>query len=162
MDRELFTLAQYVGQSLQTQQKKLVTAESCTGGWVSQALTDVIGSSLWFDRGFVTYSNAAKIQMLDVKPETLEHYGAVSRQTVIEMVNGALLHSDADVAIAVTGIAGPGGGTEDKPVGTVFIAWASKVAGYKVLQQSFSGDRQDIRRQTVIIALKGLADLIND
>jgi len=162
MDHELFTLAQCLGQALQAQQKMLVTAESCTGGWVAQALTDVIGSSLWFDRGFVTYSNAAKIQMLDVKPETLEHYGAVSRQTVTEMVKGALFHSDADVAIAVTGIAGPGGGTEEKPVGTVFIAWASKVAGYKVLQQSLSGDRQEIRHQTVIIALKGLADLIND
>jgi len=156
MDHELFTLAQCVGQALQAQQKRLVTAESCTGGWIAQALTDVPGSSLWFDRGFVTYSNAAKIQMLGVKPETLEDYGAVSAQTVTEMVIGALLHSDADVAIAVTGIAGPEGGTEEKPVGTVFIAWASKVAGYKVIQESFSGDRQAIRRQTVLMALKGL------
>ncbi len=156
MDHELFILAQVVGQALQSQQKSLVTAESCTGGWIAQALTDVPGSSLWFDRGFVTYSNAAKIQMLGVKPETLQRFGAVSAQTVTEMVIGALLHSDADVAIAVTGIAGPSGGTEEKPVGTVFIAWASKVAGYKVLQQCFSGDRQDIRRQTVLMALKGL------
>jgi len=156
MDHELFTLAQVVGQALQSQQKRLVTAESCTGGWIAQALTDVPGSSLWFDRGFVTYSNAAKIQMLGVKPETLQHFGAVSAQTVTEMVTGALLHSDADVAIAVTGIAGPSGGTAEKPVGTVFIAWASKVAGYKVLQQRFSGDRQAIRRQTVLMALKGL------
>ena len=156
MDHELFILAQVVGQALQSQQKSLVTAESCTGGWIAQALTDVPGSSLWFDRGFVTYSNAAKIQMLGVKPETLQRFGAVSAQTVTEMVTGALLHSDADVAIAVTGIAGPSGGTEEKPVGTVFIAWASKVAGYKVLQQCFSGDRQDIRRQTVLMALKGL------
>jgi len=93
---------------------------------------------------------------LGVKPETLQHFGAVSAQTVTEMVTGALLHSDADVAIAVTGIAGPSGGTAEKPVGTVFIAWASKVAGYKVLQQRFSGDRQAIRRQTVLMALKGL------
>jgi nicotinamide-nucleotide amidase len=156
MDHELFILAQVVGQALQSQQKSLVTAESCTGGWIAQALTDVPGSSLWFDRGFVTYSNAAKIQMLGVKPETLQRFGAVSAQTVTEMVIGALLHSDADVAIAVTGIAGPSGGTEEKPVGTVFIAWASKVTGYKVLQQCFSGDRQDIRRQTVLMALKGL------
>ena len=156
MDHELFTLAQVVGQALQSQQKRLVTAEYCTGGWIAQALTDVPGSSLWFDRGFVTYSNAAKIQMLGVKPETLQHFGAVSAQTVTEMVTGALLHSDADVAIAVTGIAGPSGGTAEKPVGTVFIAWASKVAGYKVLQQRFSGDRQAIRRQTVLMALKGL------
>ena len=156
MDHELFTLAQLVGQALQAQQKMLVTAESCTGGWIAQVLTDVSGSSLWFDRGFVTYSNAAKIQMLGVKPETLERYGAVSAQTVTEMVTGALLHSDADVAIAVTGIAGPSGGTEEKPVGTVFIAWASKASGYKVIQESLSGDRQAIRRQTVLIALKGL------
>jgi nicotinamide-nucleotide amidase len=156
MDHELFTLAQCVGQALLARQKKLVTAESCTGGWIAQVLTDVPGSSLWFDRGFVTYSNAAKIQMLGVKPETLDRYGAVSAQTATEMVTGALLHSDAEYAIAVTGIAGPSGGTEEKPVGTVFIAWASKVAGYKVIQESFCGDRQAIRRQTVLIALKGL------
>ena len=161
MDHQLFTLAQFVGQVMQAQQKRLVTAESCTGGWIAQALTDVPGSSLWFDRGFVTYSNAAKIQMLGVNPKTLEHYGAVSAQTVTEMVEGALLHSDADIAIAVTGVAGPSGGTEEKPVGTVFIAWASKVAGYKVIQESLSGDRQAIRRQTVILALKGLTDSIS-
>ncbi len=160
MDHELFTLAQFVGQALQAQQKLLVTAESCTGGFIAQALTDVPGSSLWFDRGFVTYSNAAKIQMLGVKPETLEHYGAVSAQTAIEMVTGALLHSDADVAIAVTGVAGPSGGTEEKPVGTVFIAWASQATGYKVIQEGLSGDRQAIRRQTVALALKGLLDLV--
>ena len=161
MDHELFTLAQFVGQALQTGQKRLVTAESCTGGWIAQALTDVSGSSQWFDRGFVTYSNAAKIQMLAVKLQTLEHYGAVSAETVTEMVIGALRHSDADVAIAVTGVAGPSGGTEEKPVGTVFIAWASKAAGYKVIQEHLSGDRQAIRRQTVLLALKGLADFVN-
>jgi len=161
MDHELFTLAQFVGQVLQSQQMRLVTAESCTGGFIAQALTDVPGSSLWFDRGFVSYSNAAKIQMLAVKPETLEHYGAVSAQTAIEMVTGALLHSDADVAIAVTGVAGPSGGTEEKPVGMVFIAWASKANGCQLLQLSLSGDRQAIRRQTVALALKGLLDLIN-
>ena len=160
MDHEIFTLAQIVGQALQTQQKKLVTAESCTGGWISQALTDVPGSPLWFDRGFVTYSNAAKIQMLGVNPLTLELYGAVSAETVSEMVTGALIHSDADFALAVTGIAGPSGGTEQKPVGTIFVAWTSKLNGYKVLQENLSGDRQEIRRQTVVIALKGLADSI--
>ena len=161
MDHELFTLAQIVGQALQVQKKMLVTAESCTGGWIAQALTDVPGSSLWFDRGFVTYSNAAKIQMLAVKPETLERYGAVSAETVIEMALGALCHSDADVAIAVTGIAGPSGGSEEKPVGTVFIAWATKAVGYKVIQENLGGDRQAIRRQTVVLALKGLVDLVN-
>jgi nicotinamide-nucleotide amidase len=161
MDHELYTLAELVGQVLQAKQKKLVTAESCTGGWIAQALTEVPGSSLWFDRGFVTYSNAAKIQMLAVKPETLEHFGAVSAETATEMVVGALHHSDADVAIAVTGIAGPSGGTEEKPVGRVFIAWASKTNGCQLLQLSLSGDRQAIRRQTVVLALKGLADLVN-
>ncbi len=160
MDYEIFTLAQIVGQALQVQQKQLVTAESCTGGWIAQALTDVPGSSLWFDRGFVTYSNAAKIQMLGVNPNTIEQYGAVSFETVSEMVAGALLHSDAHFAMAVTGIAGPSGGTEQKPVGTVFVAWTSKLNGYKVLQENLSGDRQEIRRQTVVIALKGLADSI--
>ena len=161
MDHELYTLAELVGQVLKAQKKKLVTAESCTGGWIAQALTDVPGSSLWFDRGFVTYSNTAKIQMLAVKPETLELYGAVSAETATEMVAGALVHSDADVAIAVTGIAGPSGGTEEKPVGMVFIAWASKANGCQLLQLSLSGDRQAIRRQTVVLALKGIADIAN-
>jgi nicotinamide-nucleotide amidase len=161
MDYEIFILAELLGQALKAQKKMLVTAESCTGGWIAQALTEVPGSSLWFDRGFVTYSNAAKIQMLGVDPKTLESYGAVSFQAATEMVTGALLHSGADVAIAVTGIAGPSGGTEEKPVGTVFIAWASKTAGNRVIQESLRGDRQAIRRQTVVLALKGLADSIS-
>ncbi len=153
-------LALDISNALTNLKLTIATAESCTGGWISQALTDVPGSSLWFDRGFVTYSNAAKIQMLGVNPLTLELYGAVSAETVSEMVTGALIHSDADFALAVTGIAGPSGGTEQKPVGTIFVAWTSKLNGYKVLQENLSGDRQEIRRQTVVIALKGLADSI--
>jgi nicotinamide-nucleotide amidase len=157
MDNELFELAQQLGLLLKSNGKKIATAESCTGGWIAQTMTEVSGSSAWFDRGFVTYSNAAKVQMLGVSPETLALYGAVSAQTATEMVVGALAHSDADYAIAVTGIAGPDGGSVEKPVGTVFIAWAYKNRDVKVLQQQLTGDRHQIRRQTVKLALEGVA-----
>jgi nicotinamide-nucleotide amidase len=156
MDNELFELARQLGRLLKSKEKKIATAESCTGGWIAQIMTEVPGSSAWFDRGFVTYSNAAKIQMLGVKPETLDKFGAVSAQTATEMANGALARSDADCAIAVTGIAGPDGGTADKPVGTVFIAWAYKNQDVKVVQKKLTGNRHQIRRQTVKIALVGV------
>jgi len=156
MDNELFELAQQLGQLLNSKGKRIATAESCTGGWIAQMITEVSGSSAWFDRGFVTYSNAAKMQMLGVKPETLDKFGAVSVQTATEMVTGTLAHSDADCAIAVTGIAGPDGGTAEKPVGTVFIAWADKNKDVKVVQKKLMGNRHQIRRQTVKIALEGL------
>ncbi len=156
MDNELFELAQQLGQLLNSKGKKIATAESCTGGWIAQMITEVSGSSAWFDRGFVTYSNAAKRQMLGVKSETLDKFGAVSVQTATEMVTGTLAHSDADCAIAVTGIAGPDGGTAEKPVGTVFIAWADKNKDVKVVQKKLMGNRHQIRRQTVKIALEGL------
>lgn len=155
MDNELFELALQLGRSLKSKGKKIATAESCTGGWIAQTITEVPGSSAWFDRGFVTYSNAAKMQMLGVKAETLEKYGAVSVQTATEMAIGALTHSDADCAIAVTGIAGPDGGTAEKPVGTVFIAWADKNQDVKVVQKKLIGDRYQVRRQTVMVALEG-------
>ncbi|MDD1639994.1 MAG: CinA family protein [Methylococcaceae bacterium] len=155
MDNELFELAQQLGLLLKSKGKKIATAESCTGGWIAQMITEVSGSSAWFDRGFVTYSNAAKMQMLGVKPETLDKFGAVSVQTATEMVTGTLAHSDADCAIAVTGIAGPDGGTAEKPVGTVFIAWADKNKDVKVVQKKLMGNRHQIRRQTVKIALRG-------
>ena len=155
MDNELFELAQQLGLLLKSKEKKIATAESCTGGWIAQVITEVSGSSVWFDRGFVTYSNAAKMQMLGVKPETLDKFGAVSAQTATEMANGALAHSDADCAIAVTGIAGPDGGSAEKPVGTVFIAWAYKNREVKVVQKKLTGNRHQIRRQTVKIALEG-------
>ena len=157
MDNELFELARQLGCKLKSDGEKIATAESCTGGWIAQIITEVSGSSAWFDRGFVTYSNAAKMQMLGVSPETLEKYGAVSAQTAKEMVAGALAHSDADCAIAVTGIAGPDGGSAEKPVGTVFIAWAYKNRDVRVVQQQLTGDRHQIRRQTVKIALEGVA-----
>ena len=156
MDNELFELARQLGQLLRLKGKKISTAESCTGGWIAQIITEVSGSSAWFDRGFVTYSNAAKMEMLGVKPETLDNFGAVSAQTATEMVTGALAHSDADCAIAVTGIAGPDGGTAEKPVGTVFIAWAYKNQDVKVVQKKLTGNRHEIRRQTVKIALVGV------
>lgn len=153
MDNELLELAEKLGQLLKASGKKIATAESCTGGGIAQIITEVSGSSAWFDRGFVTYSNAAKVQMLGVNQETLEKYGAVSAETAKEMVAGVLAHSEADIAIAVTGIAGPDGGTPDKPVGTVFIAWAWKNGNYKVEKKQFSGNRHLIREQTVKIAI---------
>ena len=156
MDNELFEISQQLGKLLQSKDKKISTAESCTGGWISQITTDVPGSSAWFDRGFVTYSNAAKMQMLGVKPETLDAFGAVSAQTATEMANGALQNSDADCAIAVTGIAGPTGGTIKKPVGTVFIAWAYKNQETKVIKKELTGNRFEIRQQSVKLALKGI------
>jgi nicotinamide-nucleotide amidase len=154
MDNELFELAQQLGRLLKSKGEKIATAESCTGGWIAQIITEVPGSSAWFDRGFVTYSNAAKMQMLGVKPETLEKYGAVSAQTATEMVIGVLAHSEADCAIAVTGIAGPDGGTAEKPVGTVFIAWVNKNQEVEVARKKLTGNRHQIRRQTVKIALE--------
>ncbi len=160
METELLQLAAQLGRSLHENGEKIATAESCTGGWIAQMITEIAGSSAWFDRGFVTYSNAAKVQMLGVKPETLQQYGAVSAETAREMVNGALAHSEATCAIAVTGIAGPDGGTLEKPVGTVYIAWQSKHKATKVIKQQFSGDRHQIRAQTVKIAIEGVLSSI--
>jgi nicotinamide-nucleotide amidase len=156
MESELFELAEQLGRLLKANGKSIATAESCTGGWIAQTITEVPGSSAWFDRGFVTYSNMAKVQMLDVSPQTLENYGAVSAETATEMAAGALAHSDADVAVAVTGIAGPDGGTPDKPVGTVFIAWADKNGKAKVVRKQLSGNRRQIRAQTVKSAVEGM------
>ncbi len=156
MDTELFELAEQVGHILKVRRKTIATAESCTGGGIAQAITEVPGSSVWFDRGFVTYSNAAKVQMLGVNPHTLEHYGAVSAETAAEMAAGALARSDADVAVAVTGIAGPDGETPDKPIGTVFIAWVHKNGEAKTVKKKFAGNRRQIREQTVKSALEGI------
>jgi nicotinamide-nucleotide amidase len=155
MDKQIIELSIRLGQSLKEKELKIVTAESCTGGGIAQAITEIPGSSVWFDRGFVTYSNLSKIQMLGVKQSTLEQYGAVSEQVAIEMVAGALLNSDADLAVAVTGVAGPGGGSVLKPVGTVYIAWGRKRKLFfnKFL---FTGDRAEIRKQVIITSLNGL------
>jgi nicotinamide-nucleotide amidase len=158
VENELLELAQRLGSNLRAKGKKIATAESCTGGWIAQCITEVSGSSAWFDRGFVTYSNSAKTQMLGVNSETIEIYGAVSAETVEEMVMGALAHSDADAAIAVTGIAGPEGGTAEKPVGTVFIAWANKEGAIKLKKNLFFGNRHQIRAQTVQLAIQGMSE----
>jgi nicotinamide-nucleotide amidase len=153
-------LAGRAGNLLLEQSRILVTAESCTGGWVAKCITDIAGSSAWFDRGFVTYSNRAKQDMLDVAAATLEVHGAVSAATVSEMVRGALAHSRADVAVAVSGIAGPGGGAPDKPVGTVWFAWLVPGGAPRVDRRQFDGDREAVRRQAVARALEGLVDVL--
>jgi len=135
---------------------KLVTAESCTGGWAAQAVTSVPGSSAWFDRGFVTYSNEAKIEMLGVATATLAHHGAVSEAVAREMAQGAIRASRAHVSIAITGVAGPDGGSPEKPVGTVWIAWGQKRGYAEALQHRLAGDRASVRAQSVLIALDGL------
>lgn len=155
-DPELESLARALGERLRTSRDRLVTAESCTGGWIAKTVTDIAGSSDWFDCGMAAYSYEAKQALLGVRPQTLETHGAVSRETVVEMVSGALVNSGASVAVAVTGIAGPGGGSADKPVGTVWIAWKRR-GGYPRAQPfQFDGDRDAIRRQTVRAALEGL------
>jgi len=135
----------------------LACAESCTGGGIAAALTEVAGSSAWFDRGFVTYSNQAKQEMLGVSADTLERHGAVSRETVLEMARGALARSRAQLSVAVSGIAGPTGGTADKPVGTVWIAWATGDEATAVCEH-FPGDRTAVRAATIDVALLGLAE----
>ena len=153
-------LAAQVGAALVAQGMMLSTAESCTGGGVASAVTDIAGSSAWLDRGFVTYSNQAKVDMLGVSDVTLERFGAVSEATVREMVAGVLRHSQAQVALAVSGIAGPGGGTPDKPVGTVWFAWGIKEGETISRLHLLAGDRAEIREQAVRIALQGVLDLL--
>ncbi len=159
-DSELQALAEDVGARLRAARQMLVTAESCTGGWIAKTVTDIAGSSDWFDCGLAAYSYEAKQALLSVNPHTLETHGAVSRETVIEMVSGALVHSGAGVAVAVTGIAGPGGGTADKPVGTVWIAWKRRGGYPRAELFQFDGDREAVRRNTVAAALLGLAALV--
>lgn len=155
MDKQLSDLATLVGRHLTAQGKTLATAESCTGGWIAKTITDVPGCSAWFDRGFVTYCNKAKQDMLGVPEQTLASHGAVSEQTARAMVAGALAHSDADCAVAVTGIAGPDGGSLDKPVGTVFIAWLTRGEETTVVRKDFLGNREQVRVETVKTALEG-------
>lgn len=152
-------LAREAGRRLAATGGWLVTAESCTGGAIAQAVTSVPGSSAWFERGFVTYSNAAKEEMLGVRSETLERFGAVSEETAIEMARGALRRSHATVAVAVTGVAGPAGGTAAKPVGLVCFAWAS-AGETRSESRRFDGDRAAVRRQAVERALQGVMNLL--
>lgn len=158
-DFELDQLAAQLGERLRAARDHVVTAESCTGGWIAKAMTGVAGSSDWFDSGMVVYSYEAKQALLGVSPQTLESHGAVSRETVIEMVSGALVRSGASVAVAVTGIAGPGGGSEDKPVGSVWIGWKRRGGYTRAELFHFDGDRDAVRRQSVAAALRGLETL---
>ncbi len=152
----LTELAGEIGESLSARALQLAVAESCTGGWLAQCCTDIAGASHWFDRGWVTYSNQAKQDCLGVSENTLEKQGAVSKATAIEMAEGALAQSDADISVAITGIAGPDGGSEDKPIGTIWFAWAMPQRTTLVQHQFLSGDRQSIRAQAVEIALRGI------
>jgi nicotinamide-nucleotide amidase len=149
-------LATGVSELLRARGEVLATAESCTGGWIAKACTDIAGSSGWFEGGAVTYSNAAKQTLLGVAQQTLDRHGAVSRETALEMVAGALQRFGASVAVAVTGIAGPGGGSPGKPVGTVWMAWQRRGIGARAEVFHFAGDRDAVRRQTVAAALAGV------
>ncbi len=156
-DETLYALAERVGKALKAKGMMMAAAESCTGGWIAQAVTAVPGSSEWFERGFVTYTYISKREMLGVKAETLEQYGAVSLETVHEMTLGALERSHAQVAVSVSGTAGPSGGTAQKPVGTVCFGWGTKNDGEGAVQTAikrFDGDRESVRRQAVVFALE--------
>jgi len=157
---ELEMMASSLGQTLGAQQKILATAESCTGGWIAQTATAIPGSSQWFDRGYVTYSNRAKMEVLGVPEDILERYGAVSEQTAAAMAAGAIEAARVDVSVAVTGVAGPDGGSAEKPVGMVWFGWCLRghAPVTKVIQ--FSGDRHSVRNQTVTAALTGLLQLV--
>ncbi len=155
-DAALYRLAEELGEALTARGLMLATAESCTGGWVAEAVTMVPGSSDWFERGFVTYTYVSKREMLGVEGEVLGRHGAVSEEVVRQMVSGALERSHAQVAVALSGVAGPGGGTPDKPVGTVCFAWGLKGGACRVETTRFLGDREAVRRQAVEHALKGV------
>lgn len=155
-----YALVEAVSVALLERGWMLTTAESCTGGGIAAACTDLAGSSQWFERGFVSYSNEAKQDMLGVRPETLAEHGAVSQAVVAEMVQGALANSRAQLAVAVSGIAGPSGGTPDKPVGTVCFAWMVSGGAPMVRTEHFNGERAAVRTQTIECALQGVLDVI--
>lgn len=159
MSDEIARLARELGESLVAKQAMCVTAESCTGGLVAGAITDIAGSSGWFERGFVTYSNEAKQELLGVPEATLRAHGAVSEATARAMAEGALAHSRAQFAVAITGVAGPGGGTPGKPVGMVCFAWAGP-GGTRAETLHFPGDRAAVRHASVRAALAGLRDCV--
>jgi nicotinamide-nucleotide amidase len=159
---DLSSLSALVGDRLRAERMLLATAESCTGGWVAQQLTSIAGSSEWFERGYVTYSDAAKVEMLHVKASTLQAHGAVSEQVAREMAAGALAGSHAQITVAVTGVAGPGGGSADKPVGTVCFAWARTNRKVTSETRHFTGNRESVRSQSVIAALQGVLDVLDD
>lgn len=157
---DITNLARALGRKCLKKRVVVATAESCTGGGVATAITRISGSAKWFDRGFVTYSNDAKREMLGVKPLTLRRHGAVSKEVAREMAAGALQNSPADIVVAVTGIAGPTGGSRAKPVGLVWFAWAGRGDIVQTRRFRFPGDRVAVRLQSVYIAIQGLNDLL--
>jgi nicotinamide-nucleotide amidase len=159
-DADLRVLAESVAQLLQQRGQMLITAESCTGGWIAKTMTDIAGCSAWFEGGVVAYSYEAKEALLGVNPHTLERTGAVSQETVVEMVSGALARYGATVAVAVTGIAGPTGATPGKPVGTIWIGWKRRGGYARAQTYHFDGDRETVRRQTVAAALHGIQKIL--
>lgn len=161
-DVQLEALAARVATVMQRRALMLASAESCTGGWIAKTLTDLSGSSAWFEAGVVSYSNQAKISLLGVRSETLERTGAVSEETALEMVSGALNRLNVGIAVAVTGVAGPTGGTPQKPVGTVWIGWQRRGGAARAKLFHFPGDREAVRRQTVAAALEGVLETLTD
>jgi nicotinamide-nucleotide amidase len=158
-DRDLEALALTLGRALEKRGWRLAVAESCTGGWIAKAATDVAGSSHWFDGGIVAYSNAAKLELLGVPGDVLATHGAVSEEAVRAMAEGVRSRFAANVAVAVSGVAGPGGGTAYKPVGTVHFAWAEP-GGVTAARRIFAGSRESVRRQTVALALERLVEIV--
>ena len=156
------TLLTQLADALRRRQYRLATAESCTGGWIAKVCTDLPGSSDWFELGIVSYSNAAKQKLLQVSTDSLQQHGAVSEAVVREMATGVLQQSGADVALSVSGVAGPGGGSKDKPVGTVWFGWRLRGEAPLAQVQHFDGDREQVRRQAVEFALRGVLQLLND
>lgn len=161
-DAVIYERALSLGRTLEMAELSLVTAESCTGGWIGKALTDIAGSSSWVDCGFITYTNSAKQRLLGVPVSLLQSHGAVSEPVVRAMAEGALGQSEADLSVAVSGIAGPGGGTADKPVGLVWFAWTRRGRETRSESVFFPGDRDAVRRAAVVHALEGIRPLVLD
>jgi len=159
-EKSVLELSQLLGEKLAQASLISATAESCTGGGVATAITEIAGSSLWFDRSFVTYSNDAKIQMLDIDETLIQQYGAVSEQVVKAMAVNAVKYSEADIAVAISGIAGPSGGSVEKPVGTVCFSWYNAHGGEKTATYLFVGNRSEVRAQAIRLAICGLIEII--
>ena len=159
-EQELRDLAEQLGECLTSKGIKLASAESCTGGWLAKIITDIPGSSAWFVGSVVSYSNEAKQSLLGVSADTLAEFGAVSGDTVLEMSDGLFAHTDADVAVSISGIAGPDGGSDDKPVGLVWLSWGKRDKSVFANSFNFDGGREDVRRQSIKQALDNLLDLL--
>ena len=162
MDNTLYSLSEQIGTCLLQRNHELVTVESCTGGWISKCITDVAGSSQWFGQGFITYSNRSKQHLLGVQQSVLDTYGAVSENVVRAMAAGALTRTAANVALAVSGVAGPTGGSDDKPVGTVWLGWQIRACSFHSQCVRLDGDREAVRREAVRLALSGLLRIYGD